>query len=696
MRNGAAVSVIIPALDEEAALPGVLARIPPWVDRAIVVDNGSRDGTAAAARASGAVVVAEPGRGYGRACQAGIAAVNGTADVLVFLDADGSDYPEQMDRLVDPIAAGRADLVIGSRTRGTLDAGAMTLPQRAGNAIAPALIRWLWGERFTDLGPFRAIRAAALRQLGMDDQTYGWTVQMQIRAARFGLRCAEVPVDYARRKAGRSKISGTARGVIEAGTKILFCVAREYLAPVHRAPRSTESLAVFTRFPEAGRVKTRMIPALGPHGAADLHALMVQHTLGRVAEFRRGRDVDVQVWHAGASPEQFAERFGDSFPGRVQPDGDLGARMQQAFGTMLRRSSAAIIIGTDCPDLSAGVLHSAFEALRTRDLVLGPATDGGYYLIGLRRPVPHLFTDMPWSTGEVRAETVRRASTLGLSTRLLPALADVDVLEDLGTWEAASDRGNPEPELSVVIPTLNEAAGIAETLDSLRRPGIEVIVADGGSTDGTGRIAAAHGARVTIATRGRGPQLNAGAALARARRLLFLHADTRLPPDYPEVVARVLADEGVAVGAFRFKVDRPDWLLRAVEAGVRLRCAVFRTPYGDQALFMRADVFRALGGYASTPLMEDVDIVRRAKSLGDVHIIREAAITSARRWAAAGVARMTVINQLCILGFALGISPHRLAAWRARLTASRGPGASAPNAVRALDVNGGGGPARAG
>ncbi len=694
MRNGAAVTVIIPALDEEAALPGVLARIPPWVDHAIVVDNGSTDGTAAVAKASGAAVVAEPRRGYGRACQAGIAAASGTADVLVFLDADGSDYPEQMDRLVDPIATGRADLVIGSRTRGTLHAGAMTLPQRLGNALAPALIRWPWGERFTDLGPFRAIRAAAQHQLGMDDQGCGWTVQMQIRAARFGLRCAEVPADYARRKAGRSKISGTARGVIEAGTRILCCVAREYFAPAHRAPRTTEALAVFTRFPEPGRVKTRLIPALGPQGAADLHALMVRRTLDRVAEFRRARDVDAQVWHAGASPRQFAERFGDSFPGCVQPDGDLGARMHNAFGAMLRRSSAGIIIGTDCPELSAGILHSAFEALRTHDLVLGPATDGGYYLIGLRRPVPDLFTGMAWSTGAVRAETVRRASALGLSIHLLPALADVDVPEDLGIWEAARDGGEPaEPELSVVIPTLNEAAGIAETLDSLRRPGIEVIVADGGSTDGTARTAAAHGARVTIATRGRGPQLNAGAALARAERLLFLHADTRLPPDYPDVVARVLGDQRVAVGAFRFKVDRPDWLLRAIEAAVHLRCAIFHTPYGDQALFMRAEVFRALGGYAPVPLMEDVDIVRRAKPLGEVRVVKDAAITSARRWAAAGVPRMTAINQLCLLGFALGIPPHRLATWRARVSASGDPGASAPDAVRALDVNGGDGTA---
>jgi glycosyltransferase involved in cell wall biosynthesis len=226
MRDGKNVCVIIPALDEEAALPLVLKRVPPWVDRVIVVDNGSRDGTRRVAFASGASVVLEPVRGYGRACLAGIRAAL-DVDVLVFLDADGSDHPEQMVRVVDPIVTDGMDLVIGSRNLGELEAGAMSAPQRLGNYLAPLLIRLLWGQRFTDLGPFRAIRTTSLQELHMDAPTYGWTVQMQIRASRLGLRCVEVPVDYSRRRGGRSKISGTVRGVVGAGAGILACVFRE-------------------------------------------------------------------------------------------------------------------------------------------------------------------------------------------------------------------------------------------------------------------------------------------------------------------------------------------------------------------------------------------------------------------------------------------------------------------------------------
>ncbi len=701
MRSEASVTVIIPALNEETSLPGVLARIPAWVDRIIVVDNGSTDSTAGVARQAGATVVGEPRRGYGRACLAGIAAASDT-EVLVFVDADGSDFPEHMDRLVDPIVAGKADLVVGSRVRGRLEPGAMTAAQRFGNALAPALIRWLWGERFTDLGPFRTIRSAALHQLGMDDQTFGWTVQMQVRAARFGLRCAEVPVNYARRTGGRSKISGTIRGTCKAGAKILACVAREYLWPQRKHPHTAESLAVFAKFPAPGHAKTRLIPALGAQGAADLHERMVRLTLARVDELRRARGVGAEVWHTGNDAADFAGLFGGTFLYRQQAGADLGARMLHAFRVMLRDASAAVIIGTDCPELSAAVLRSAFDELQRHDLVLGPATDGGYYLIGLRRPVPGLFDGMTWSTDGVLAETLGRARALGLSVHLLPTLDDVDDPGDLPVWEQAGvvheadDRESPI--LSVIIPTLNEAHGIARIIDSVRRPGVEVIVADGGSTDGTRRIAAEHGARVALTPAGRGPQLNAGAALARADRLLFLHADTVLPFGYVDAVLRVLADQRVAIGAFRFKVDRPGWLLRAVEVAVRLRCALFRTPYGDQALFTRTGTFRMLGGYAGIPLMEDLDLVRRARVLGDICVVAEPATISSRRWVAAGVIRTTAINQLCVLGFALGVAPQRLAAWRNRLASDgrlKGPaahsepeGSLAPKAMRALSIAG--------
>jgi glycosyltransferase involved in cell wall biosynthesis len=223
------VYVVIPALNEAEALGGALARIPSWVDRVIVVDNGSTDATAEVALAGGAELVREPRQGYGRACLAGIRAA-GAAEVLVFMDADGSDVPEQMERLVAPIVRDARELVIGSRARGRRERGALTFPQRFGNVLASRLISWLWGVRFTDLGPFRAVSRRALERLAMDAPTFGWTVQMQIRAASRGLACAEVPVDYTRRRGGRSKISGTVRGVYLAGTGILGCIAAEWLA----------------------------------------------------------------------------------------------------------------------------------------------------------------------------------------------------------------------------------------------------------------------------------------------------------------------------------------------------------------------------------------------------------------------------------------------------------------------------------
>lgn len=236
------VCVIVPALNEARTLPGVLAAIPSWVRAVIVVDNGSTDETAAVARAGGAVVVAEPRPGYGRACQAGIAALDavGGCAIVVFLDADGSDDPGQMDRLVRPIAVGEADMVIGSRVRGAVEAGALTIPQRVGNALACGLIRRLWGVRYSDLGPFRAIGRAALDRLAMTDPSYGWTVQMQIRAARLGLATREVAVDYRRRQGGVSKISGTVTGTVRAGAKILWVIQREAWARVPLRPRRAD------------------------------------------------------------------------------------------------------------------------------------------------------------------------------------------------------------------------------------------------------------------------------------------------------------------------------------------------------------------------------------------------------------------------------------------------------------------------
>ena len=219
------IAVVIPALNEEASIGKVLADLPDGVHEVVVVDNGSTDRTADVARAAGAHVIVESRRGYGAACLTGISTLS-DPDIVVFLDADYSDHPDELSRVVAAILANEADMVIGSRVLGEAEPGSLSPVARFGNALSCALIRVIWGVRYTDLGPFRAIRFDALTRLRMDDRDYGWTVQMQARAARLRMRGVEVPVSY-RRRIGRSKISGTVRGVIGAGTKILYTIAKE-------------------------------------------------------------------------------------------------------------------------------------------------------------------------------------------------------------------------------------------------------------------------------------------------------------------------------------------------------------------------------------------------------------------------------------------------------------------------------------
>ncbi|MFT5507675.1 MAG: glycosyltransferase involved in cell wall biosynthesis [Hyphomicrobiaceae bacterium] len=227
MRNSKRVAVVIPAQNEADAIGKVVGDIPAWVDQIVVADNGSIDATATVAKAAGATVISEPEPGYGAACLAGIAAVE-AADIIVFLDGDYSDYPEEMAHLVDPIATDAADIVIGSRVTGVREAGSLMPQQRFGNWLATTLIRLIWGGRYTDLGPFRAIERSKLDALGMADRNFGWTVEMQIRALEEGLRVAEVPVSY-RCRIGTSKVSGTIRGTVLAGAKILYIIARQAL-----------------------------------------------------------------------------------------------------------------------------------------------------------------------------------------------------------------------------------------------------------------------------------------------------------------------------------------------------------------------------------------------------------------------------------------------------------------------------------
>ncbi len=440
MRNGCRIGVIIPALNEELSIGHVLDAIPAWVDEVVVADNGSTDKTPGVAEAHGAKVVHELRRGYGSACLKGIAALE-KPGVVVFLDGDFSDHPEEMGQLVDPIVVGETDLVIGSRVLGQREAGALTPQARFGNWLATGLIRLFWGTRYTDLGPFRGIRYSALRRLRMADPDFGWTVEMQIKAAILGIRSREVPVSY-RKRIGKSKISGTVRGVVLAGTKILGTIfsAAWKERRSGAAQDAAERVVVFTRYPVPGETKTRLIPALGEEGAAQLQREMTEHTMRTVDALCRERAASVEVRFTGGEGQTMHDWLGDRVFKR-QGDGDLGDRMARSLkDAFTQNCGRVIVIGTDCPSITTGTLSDALNALAMHDLVIGPATDGGYYLIGLRQDVagialPDLFNGPTWGTGDVLDKTQGIARALGLSVLLLPSLTDVDEPGDLGEWE---------------------------------------------------------------------------------------------------------------------------------------------------------------------------------------------------------------------------------------------------------------------
>jgi glycosyltransferase involved in cell wall biosynthesis len=221
------ISVIVPALNEEEPIYDVVKSIPrELADEIIVVDNGSSDNTASRAAEAGARVIRQPLRGYGRACAAGVNAVSERARILVFLDGDGSDCPELMERLVDPMINGTYDFVIGSRTRGNRETGSMNVHQLLAGRAAGFLMRTFYGIEYSDMCPFRAIRLDALRALKMREETYGWNLEMQMKAARARLRILEVPVDHRARRGGESKVSGNIRGTLLAGARITMTFAR--------------------------------------------------------------------------------------------------------------------------------------------------------------------------------------------------------------------------------------------------------------------------------------------------------------------------------------------------------------------------------------------------------------------------------------------------------------------------------------
>lgn len=415
-----------------------------------------------------------------------------------------------------------------------------------------------------------------------------------------------------------------------------------------------QQLIIFSRYPEPGKTKTRLIPHLGAEDAAQLQREMTEHTVKQA----RKTGADLELRYTGGSLDQMRDWLGADLEYTEQGDGDLGERMERAVTEHLKAGAErVVIIGSDCPSNDWKNIKDAFQRLNSHDLVIGPASDGGYYLIGLcragastrpprPRPSATVFKNIDWGGEKVLEQTLSAASSL--SVHQLRLLHDVDLPEDI------------PPRISVIIPTLNEEEHLSQTLGKVNEGfRIETIVVDGGSTDGTSGLVPG----CLVCNGGRAAQQNKGAESASGELLLFLHADTLLPDGWDWIVRDTLSDSSVALGAFMFKIKEQMRGLKFIEDTANWRSKIGGLPYGDQGLFMRKETFETAGGFPDQPIMEDYAFVRALRRFGKVITVPQSAVTSGRRWIQHGVFKVTGVNKLMVLGYHLGIPPAKLAAF---------------------------------
>jgi rSAM/selenodomain-associated transferase 2/rSAM/selenodomain-associated transferase 1 len=428
-------------------------------------------------------------------------------------------------------------------------------------------------------------------------------------------------------------------------------------------------------------VKTRLVPLLGIWRAAELAKVFLQDTWASVSALPWAKAVL-------ASTEAGLQDF---LPGPteiwLQGEGDLGARLENIFHRALRNHAHVIAIGADSPGLPTKYLEQAREALERADAVIGPSEDGGFYLLGLRKCPTGLLSGIPWSAPTTCLETIAKLQAAGLTVYVLDDWFDVDTVQDLEKLNALITAKQVEApktkhflgthawrwvgaqpiRCSVIIPTLNERESLPETIRALAEHQWihEVIVADGGSTDGTREwVASQNFARLVDSPPGKGNQINRGAQATSGDILLILHADCQLPADAGERITSALQSQRVAGGCFevRFNACRPR-SLKFVATGINLRCRLTKAATGDQGIFVRRSVFEQVGGCPDWPLFEDVELVRRIKKVGRFALLRSQMLVSPRRHLARGVFRTVFLIYALRVAFWLGVSPFRLKKW---------------------------------
>jgi rSAM/selenodomain-associated transferase 2/rSAM/selenodomain-associated transferase 1 len=430
---------------------------------------------------------------------------------------------------------------------------------------------------------------------------------------------------------------------------------------------SRKAAILFMRYPEPGCVKSRLAAAVGSGEAARIYEKLARRTLGVAAKFKR-KSPEVDLFIYFTPPEKILQ-LEEAYPGPwrfiAQRGMHLGERMQQAIREVLDQGySDVLLVGTDLGDLEPLDFTDAFEALENECAVLGPAADGGFYLIGLKRPCSAVFRHESWGSGDVFARTEQLLLKSGFAVKRLRERRDVDHPEDL---QYIRRKAWFNTNLSIIVPTLGSSDRLAPFLHSIEKqiwPDDEIILVKAQSPDhGKGPITPEDITPKTLlihARRGRGLQLGRGVTAAKGGLFLFLHDDSTPPPNFACLVREICEQSEMSLGCFQLAFSPSNPLLNGIARWANLRTRVFKLPYGDQGLFCRRNIYDNAGGFTKAYLMEDVDFVRRCRRLGRLMVLPERIVTSSERYIRMGIVRASLRNHLTMLLYHLGLSDRRL------------------------------------
>ncbi len=424
---------------------------------------------------------------------------------------------------------------------------------------------------------------------------------------------------------------------------------------------SRNALLIFLRYPDAGKVKRRLSEEVGSERAAEVYEKLIRRTLGVACDFkRRAPEARVVLFH---TPQDAVEKLKNKFSGPwefcPQQGEHLGERMANALrAAFATGANKAVLIGTDLSDIEATDIEGAFRNIGEKVAVLGPAADGGFYLIGTDRPIDAPLDFSTWGTGEVFPRTVRELEANGFRIHLAAERHDVDCKSDLdrlgGDFLFAGS-------LSIIIPTLADAQKLSPLLlylESSLWPGDEIVVVQGGAFDKVALRRISPSLAVVSTGKGRGIQQNAGAILSRGTILFFLHDDSIPPPEFPYLIRRACRDYHAALGCFKLRFLPSNRALGLIAAWANLRTALFKLPYGDQGLFCRREAFERVGGFGRSYLMEDVILAGKFRKMGQgrgaISILPVPVYSSSDRYLRKGILKASLLNHSIFLLAALG------------------------------------------